>query len=85
MRNDATRIAIGFDAGESSPGFCGILSKELCRTGCDVVLIGRVPTPVLYHMVYTGSVDSGVMITGSHNLDKIEKQVVTFVNNLLRN
>lgn len=32
-----------------------------------MVLIGRVPTPVLYHTVYTRNVDGGVMITGSHN------------------
>jgi phosphomannomutase/phosphoglucomutase len=31
------------------------------------VLIGRVPTPVLYHTVFTREVDGGVMITGSHN------------------
>ena len=31
------------------------------------VLIGMVPTPVLYHAVYTKPVDGGVMITGSHN------------------
>ena len=26
-----------------------------------------VPTPVLYHTVFTKPVDGGVMITGSHN------------------
>jgi len=33
----------------------------------SVVSIGRVPTPVLYHTVYTKDLDGGVMITGSHN------------------
>jgi phosphomannomutase/phosphoglucomutase len=32
-----------------------------------VALIGMVPTPVLYHTVFTEPVDGGVMITGSHN------------------
>jgi phosphomannomutase/phosphoglucomutase len=66
-RNGAKRIAVGFDARMSSPRFRDLLVKGFNETGCDVVLIGRVPTPVLYHTVYTKNVDGGVMITGSHN------------------
>jgi phosphomannomutase/phosphoglucomutase len=67
VRNGARRIAVGYDARESSPRFCDLLVKGFNETGCDAVLIGRVPTPVLYHTVYTRDVDGGVMITGSHN------------------
>ena len=66
-RNGANRIAVGFDARESSPRFCEILTQAFHKTGCDTVLIGMVPTPVLYHTVFTKPVDGGVMITGSHN------------------
>lgn len=66
-RNGAKRIAIGYDARASSPGFCDLLTRGFNETGCDAVLIGMVPTPVLYHTVYTKPVDGGVMITGSHN------------------
>lgn len=66
-RNNARRIAIGYDARESSPGYCRLLTEGFNRSGCDVDLIGRVPTPVLYHTVYTKGYDGGVMITGSHN------------------
>ncbi len=66
-RNGAKRIAIGYDARMSSPRFRDLLVKGFNETGCDAVLIGRVPTPVLYHTVYTKAVDGGVMITGSHN------------------
>jgi phosphomannomutase/phosphoglucomutase len=66
-RNGAQRIAIGYDARKSSPRFCELLTKGFNSTGCDVVLIGMVPTPVLYHTVFTRDVDGGVMITGSHN------------------
>src|SRR6476620_6377927 len=66
-RNGASRIAVGFDARESSPRFCEILTQAFHKTGCDTVLIGMVPTPVLYHTVFTKPVDGGVMITGSHN------------------
>ncbi|MCW5956440.1 MAG: phosphomannomutase/phosphoglucomutase [Pyrinomonadaceae bacterium] len=67
VKNGATRIAIGYDARESSPRFCEIISHGLNACGCDVVLIGMVPTPVLYHTAFTKDVDGGVMITGSHN------------------
>ncbi|MGB7069616.1 MAG: phosphomannomutase/phosphoglucomutase [Pyrinomonadaceae bacterium] len=66
-RNGAVRIAVGYDARSSSPRFFGLLAAGLMSTGCDVVNIGMVPTPVLYHTVYTRAVDGGVMITGSHN------------------
>lgn len=66
-RNGAKRIAIGYDARVSSPRFCELLTQGFNETGCDAVLIGRVPTPVLYHTVFTKNVDGGVMITGSHN------------------
>jgi phosphomannomutase / phosphoglucomutase len=65
--NGAKRIAIGYDARESGTRFRDLLVKGFNETGCDAVLIGRVPTPVLYHTVFTKDVDGGVMITGSHN------------------
>jgi phosphomannomutase/phosphoglucomutase len=65
--NGAKRIAVGYDARESSPRFCEILRKGFEACGCDPVLIGMVPTPVLYHTAFTKNVDGGVMITGSHN------------------
>lgn len=66
-QNGARRIAIGFDARVSSPVFERVLLEGFNACGCDAVLIGRVPTPVLYHTVFTKDVDGGVMITGSHN------------------
>ena len=65
--NDARRIAVGYDARESSSGFCDLLTRGLNQCGIDVVQIGMVPTPVLYHTVFTKPVKGGVMITGSHN------------------
>jgi phosphomannomutase/phosphoglucomutase len=67
VRNGARRIAIGYDARESSPLFCELMTEGLNGAGCDVMSVGMVPTPVLYHTVYTRDVDGGVMITGSHN------------------
>ena len=66
-RNEARRIAVGYDARESSPTFCDLLTRGLNGSGVDCLQIGMVPTPVLYHTVFTRDLDGGVMITGSHN------------------
>src|SRR5215471_17813775 len=65
--NGAMRTSLGYDARESSPRFRDIMIRGLTETGCDVVDVGMVPTPVLYFTLFTQEVDSGVMITGSHN------------------
>jgi len=66
-QHDDTKIAVGFDARESSPRFCELMIAGLNATGCDILNIGMVPTPVLYHTLFTRDIDGGVMITGSHN------------------
>ncbi len=43
------------------------LIKGLRETGCDVIDIGMVPTPVLYFATHHLETGSGIMITGSHN------------------
>ena len=66
-RGGARRIAVGYDARESSPLFADILARGFNSLGLDVALLGIVPTPVVYHATYTMDVDGGVMVTGSHN------------------
>ncbi|MEK6284457.1 MAG: phosphomannomutase/phosphoglucomutase [Acidobacteriota bacterium] len=65
--NGATHVSLGRDARESSPRFRDIMIRGLFETGCDVLDVGMVPTPVLYFTLFTQPVDAGVMITGSHN------------------
>jgi phosphomannomutase / phosphoglucomutase len=65
--NGALRIAVGYDARESSPRYADLLTAGLNRSGCDVLSIGMATTPLLYHTVFTQVVGGGVMITGSHN------------------
>ena len=65
--NGAVRTSLGRDARESSPRFRDIMIRGLTEAGCDVLDIGMVPTPVLYFSLFNQPVDSGVMITGSHN------------------
>jgi phosphomannomutase/phosphoglucomutase len=65
--HNARRASIGRDARESSPRFRDLMIRGLTETGCDVVDVGMVPTPLLYFTLFTLEVDGGVMITGSHN------------------
>jgi phosphomannomutase / phosphoglucomutase len=65
--NGATRVSIGRDARASSTPFRDLMIRGLTETGCDVLDVGMVPTPVLYYTLFTEDVDAGVMITGSHN------------------
>ena len=66
-KNNCPQVALGQDCRLSSPKFAEALSNGLRSTGCNVVDIGIVPTPLLYFTIYQKNVDSGVMITGSHN------------------
>jgi phosphomannomutase / phosphoglucomutase len=61
------KIALGRDVRLSSPRLSEALNRGLLATGCDVINIGVVPTPLLYYSVFHLKTDGGVMITGSHN------------------
>src|SRR5690349_3329267 len=61
------RVAIGRDGRLSGPELAGALARGLVQSGCDVVDIGMVPTPVLYFATHHLGTQSGVMVTGSHN------------------
>ncbi len=60
-------VVVGRDGRISSPGLAEALSQGIVSTGCNVLDIGMVPTPVLYFVVHHTDGRTGVMITGSHN------------------
>lgn len=60
-------VALGRDCRLSSPVLARALSKGLLSTGCSIIDLGTVPTPVLYFAIYTKKIEAGVMVTGSHN------------------
>ncbi len=66
-RAGGRRIALGRDCRESSTRFRGAMIQGLTATGCDVIDIGVVPTPLTYFAANTLPVDGLAMITGSHN------------------
>jgi len=61
------RVAVGEDNRPSSPAMRAGLVRGLRAAGCDVLLLGTVPTPVAYFSEYELGADGAVQITGSHN------------------
>jgi phosphomannomutase/phosphoglucomutase len=66
-RGEGKNMILGRDVRSSSVEFRNILSQALNSTGCNVIDIGMVPTPVFYFALHHFNADGGVMITGSHN------------------
>lgn len=61
------RVVVGRDLRESSPEIRDAVVGALGESGCDIVDIGTVITPVFYYARVHLGIDGGVMITASHN------------------
>ncbi len=66
-KHDCKKILIGADVRLSSPRISKTLARALNDSGCDVISIGSVPTPLLYFSLFYYNIGSGIMITASHN------------------
>ena len=51
----------------SGPRLLNKFQKGVMSSGCNVVDIGEVPTPLLYFSTFKTNISDGVMLTGSHN------------------
>ena len=60
-------VIIARDGRLSGSQLIQALQQGLMDSGCDVIDIGMVPTPLLYFATHILSACSGVMLTGSHN------------------
>lgn len=84
-------LVVAADARLSSPAFSQAMIAGIITTGCDVIHIGTVPTPLLYfathHFAKVGAGPltsrSGVMITGSHNPKNYNGVKIVLQNNCL--
>ena len=65
--NDNDTIVIGRDGRNSSSEISKALIDSFLKNGKSVIDIGEVPTPLLYFAVNHLSLNSGIIITGSHN------------------
>ena len=60
-------VAVARDGRLSGGLFVAALTQGLRDSGRDVIDVGMVPTPLLYFATHHLGIDSGVMVTGSHN------------------
>ena len=60
-------LAVGRDNRMSSDALRDALIRGILATGCNVMDVGVVPTPLLYFSIAHYKKDGGIMITGSHN------------------
>lgn len=61
------RVVVGRDGRLTSPELSKALIAGLRETGCSVVYIGIVPSPLTYFATYHLGIPSACMVTASHN------------------
>ena len=67
LDQDIATLLVGYDGRLSSPSLSIALIEGIRSSGCNVVSIGLVPTPLLYFATFMTDYTSGVMLTASHN------------------
>lgn len=60
-------VVVGHDNRITSPKLAKALIKGITETGCNVVNLGLVTTPMFYFARYSLKLYAGVMVTASHN------------------
>ncbi|MDD2455240.1 MAG: phosphoglucosamine mutase [Kiritimatiellae bacterium] len=63
----SARAVIGKDTRLSGYMLETALTSGLVASGCDVFLVGPVPTPAIAHLTRSLAADVGIMLTASHN------------------
>jgi len=61
------KVVVGGDIRLSTPVLKKIVIKALVESGCEVIDIGTVATPVFYYALKVTGAIGGVMVTASHN------------------
>ncbi len=62
------KMIVGYDARTHSPNFASSVIEGIVSTGCDVIDIGLVPTPLMnFSACHHPDTSSGMIITASHN------------------
>ncbi len=60
-------VLFGADGRLSSPSLSAALGEGILDSGCHIIDLGTIPTPLLYFATHTTDYHSGVMLTASHN------------------
>ena len=78
-------LVVGMDGRTSSPALGAALIDGILASGCDVLDIGTVPTPVVnFALQPPGESRSGVMVTASHNPAEDNGFKIIINNHVLR-
>lgn len=64
------KVVIGRDTRTTGKLLENIMSAGLQECGCDVLILGMVPTPTVGYATLKKGADAGIMITASHNPSK---------------
>ncbi len=64
---DRSAIFLARDGRLTSESLANALKQGLLDSGINVLDLGAVATPVMYYATHAHDVDSGLMVTGSHN------------------
>jgi phosphomannomutase/phosphoglucomutase len=80
-----SQVAIARDGRLSGPSLLQVLENGVLASGCNVLNIGAVPTPVLYFAAKQHTNGTGIMLTGSHNPADYNGLKMTIANNTLAN
>jgi len=83
LNEGQSSIAIARDGRLHSKRLSDALVKGVLSTGCDVVDIGQVPTPILYFATHELDTQSGIMVTGSHNPKEYNGLKIVIAGNTL--
>ena len=67
LKSGGNEFLVGRDGRNSSPDMFKWLTRGIIQSGCNVINIGIVPSPVLYFATHKLDCSNGVIITGSHN------------------
>jgi len=62
-----TKLVVGRDGRLSSERLAEAFIGGVLSTGCDVIILGEIPTPMVYFACEHLQTHTGAMITGSHN------------------
>lgn len=80
-----TKVCVGYDGRLSSRAYCEALTAGIVEAGADAIIVGQVPTPVLYFATHQLQTGTGVMITGSHNPSNYNGFKMMIAGNTLAN
>lgn len=80
-----TKVCVGYDGRLSSRSYCEALTTGIVAAGADAIIVGQVPTPVLYFATHHLQTGTGVMITGSHNPSNYNGFKMMIAGNTLAN